>query len=130
VWTVEGPDQRRRRDDISGRISVRAPLTVLRGAIGLLSSAGRRHHRFPLPRKPDVYTNSVNSGVFVRGGIARTALRAGHRVLIANSRGPESLTSVVSELGDEVSPVTVDDARRRIPSLEQHRRRWRPPCRW
>jgi lactate dehydrogenase-like 2-hydroxyacid dehydrogenase len=35
--------------------------------------------------------------------MARTALRAGRRVVIANSRGPESLASVVSALGDGVS---------------------------
>jgi predicted dinucleotide-binding enzyme len=42
--------------------------------------------------------------------MARTALRAGRRVVIANSRGPESLASVVSALGDGVSPGTVDEA--------------------
>jgi 8-hydroxy-5-deazaflavin:NADPH oxidoreductase len=42
--------------------------------------------------------------------MARTALRAGHSVVIANSRGPESLTSVVSALGDGVSAGTVDQA--------------------
>jgi predicted dinucleotide-binding enzyme len=42
--------------------------------------------------------------------MARTALRAGRRVVIANSRGPESLTSVVSELGDGVSAGTADEA--------------------
>jgi predicted dinucleotide-binding enzyme len=40
--------------------------------------------------------------------MARTALRAGRRVVIANSRGPESLASVVSELGDGVSAGTVE----------------------
>ena len=39
--------------------------------------------------------------------MARTALRAGRRVVIANSRGPESLASVVSALGDGVSAGTV-----------------------
>ena len=34
--------------------------------------------------------------------IARIALRAGRTVVISNSRGPESLTSVVEELGDGV----------------------------
>jgi 8-hydroxy-5-deazaflavin:NADPH oxidoreductase len=42
--------------------------------------------------------------------MARTALCAGRRVLMANSRGPESLASVVSALGDGVSafrqPIT------------------------
>src|ERR1700747_848053 len=35
--------------------------------------------------------------------MARTALRAGRRVVIANSRGPESLSSVVSGLGEGAS---------------------------
>ena len=42
--------------------------------------------------------------------MARTALRAGRRVVIANSRGPDSLASVVSELGDGVSAGTVEQA--------------------
>jgi hypothetical protein len=42
--------------------------------------------------------------------VARTARRAGREVVIANSRGPESLTSVVSALGDRVSAGTVDEA--------------------
>jgi 8-hydroxy-5-deazaflavin:NADPH oxidoreductase len=42
--------------------------------------------------------------------MARTALRAGRRVVIANSRGAESLASVVSELGDGASAGTVEQA--------------------
>ena len=42
--------------------------------------------------------------------MARTALRAGRSVVIANSRGPASLGSVVSALGDGVSAGTVDEA--------------------
>ena len=42
--------------------------------------------------------------------MARTALRAGRSVVIANSRGPESLASVVSALGDGVSAGTLDEA--------------------
>jgi 8-hydroxy-5-deazaflavin:NADPH oxidoreductase len=42
--------------------------------------------------------------------MARTALRAGRSVVIANSRGPESLASVVSALGEGVSAGTVDEA--------------------
>lgn len=40
--------------------------------------------------------------------MARTAQRAGRRVVIANSRGPDSLRSVVSTLGDGVSAGTVE----------------------
>ena len=42
--------------------------------------------------------------------MARIARRAGRPVVIANSRGPQSLTSVVEELGDGVSAGTVGDA--------------------
>jgi predicted dinucleotide-binding enzyme len=42
--------------------------------------------------------------------MARTALRAGRSVAIANSRGPESLASVVSALGEGASAGTVADA--------------------
>jgi predicted dinucleotide-binding enzyme len=42
--------------------------------------------------------------------MARTALRAGRSVVIANSRGPESLMSVVSSLGDGPSAGTVAEA--------------------
>jgi len=42
--------------------------------------------------------------------MARTALRAGRQVIIANSRGPESLAQVVSALGDGASAATVADA--------------------
>jgi 8-hydroxy-5-deazaflavin:NADPH oxidoreductase len=58
----------------------------------------------------------VNESVGIIGAgrlgqaMARTALRAGRRVVIANSRGPESLASVVSDLGDGVSAGTVEQA--------------------
>jgi len=59
-------------------------------------------------------TNGKRVGIIGAGRIgqamARTALRARRSVVIANSRGPESLTSVVSELGDGVSAATVPQA--------------------
>jgi hypothetical protein len=42
--------------------------------------------------------------------MARTARRAGREVVIANSRGPESLSTLVGALGDGVSAGTVKDA--------------------
>jgi 8-hydroxy-5-deazaflavin:NADPH oxidoreductase len=42
--------------------------------------------------------------------MAQTALRAGRKVVIANSRGPESLTSVAQALGDGVTAGTVKHA--------------------
>jgi hypothetical protein len=58
--------------------------------------------------------NAHSVGIIGAGRIgqamARTALRAGRSVSIANSRGPESLTSVVSTLGEGVSAGTVNEA--------------------
>ena len=42
--------------------------------------------------------------------MARIALRGGRQVVIANSRGPESLAQLVQELGGGVSAGTVEDA--------------------
>jgi len=42
--------------------------------------------------------------------MARTALRAGREVVIANSRGPQSLSAVREALGQGVSAGTVKDA--------------------
>jgi predicted dinucleotide-binding enzyme len=42
--------------------------------------------------------------------MARAALRAGRSVVIANSRGPESLASAVSALGEGVSAGTATEA--------------------
>ena len=42
--------------------------------------------------------------------MAHIARRAGRQVVIANSRGPETLTSVVQELGDGVSAGTAREA--------------------
>jgi 8-hydroxy-5-deazaflavin:NADPH oxidoreductase len=42
--------------------------------------------------------------------MTRIALRAGRQVVIANSRGPDSLAQLVQELGGEVSAGTVEDA--------------------
>src|SRR5882672_3351083 len=42
--------------------------------------------------------------------MARTAQRAGRPVVMANSRGPDSLASVVSALGDGVTAGTAEQA--------------------
>jgi predicted dinucleotide-binding enzyme len=42
--------------------------------------------------------------------MAHIARRAGRQVVVSNSRGPQSLTSVVQDLGDGVSAGTVEDA--------------------
>ena len=42
--------------------------------------------------------------------VARQALKAGHEVVLSNSRGPESLAGVVEELGPGASAGTVEEA--------------------
>jgi predicted dinucleotide-binding enzyme len=56
----------------------------------------------------------MNVGIMGAGrlgqAMARVATRAGRSVVLANSRGAESLTSVVSALGEGVSAGTADEA--------------------
>jgi predicted dinucleotide-binding enzyme len=53
-------------------------------------------------------------GVIGSGNIGSTVARlfvvAGHEVAIANSRGPQTLGDLVSELGDRVQAATAEDA--------------------
>jgi predicted dinucleotide-binding enzyme len=59
-------------------------------------------------------SDSKRVGIIGAGRIgqamARIALRAGRPVVIANRQGPQSLASLVQELGDGVSAGTVDEA--------------------
>lgn len=59
-------------------------------------------------------TNHKQIGIIGAGrlgqAMARTALRAGRDVVIANSRGPQSLASVVEALGEGASAGTIDEA--------------------
>ncbi len=56
----------------------------------------------------------MNIGIIGAGRIGANAARlfaeAGHRVAISNSREPESLESLVAELGPNASAMTVEDA--------------------
>lgn len=56
----------------------------------------------------------MNIGIIGAGNIGANAARlfakAGHSVAISNSRGPESLASLVTTLGSNVTAMTVDDA--------------------
>lgn len=57
---------------------------------------------------------SINIGIIGAGNIGANAARlfadAGHRVAISNSRGPESLSSLVEEIGPNASAVSVEEA--------------------
>jgi len=60
------------------------------------------------PQEPDVI-GILGAGHLGRA-MARVALRAGRRVVLANTRGPDSLADVVSELGDHAVAGTVEQA--------------------
>ncbi|MHA3703092.1 NADPH-dependent F420 reductase [Jatrophihabitans sp. YIM 134969] len=42
--------------------------------------------------------------------LARAAVRAGYSVVLANSRGPESIADLATELGEHARAATIDDA--------------------
>lgn len=56
----------------------------------------------------------MDIGIIGSGNIGGTSARlladAGHLVLLSNSRGPESLSEVVGDLGPRVEAVTVEEA--------------------
>lgn len=56
----------------------------------------------------------LDIGIIGAGNIGATAARlfagAGHRVAISNSRGPETLRGLVSEIGENARAVTVEEA--------------------
>lgn len=51
----------------------------------------------------------IGSGL-VGGSVARLAVEAGYSVVLSNSRGPESIAELVSELGPLARAATVDEA--------------------
>jgi predicted dinucleotide-binding enzyme len=59
---------------------------------------------------PDIKRVGIIGAGRIGQVMAQIARRAGRPVVIANSRGPESLTAVVKDLGDGVSAGTVRDA--------------------
>src|SRR5271168_4393826 len=83
-----------------------APLSEPRGQLPVRLRVRERNLTQP--------ANVKSVGIIGAGRIgqvmAQIALRAGRRDVIANSRGPQSLTSVVEALGEGVSAGTVEDA--------------------
>ena len=67
----------------------------------------------PNPHVPDTMTTIgiIGSGN-IGSNVARAAIDHGYDVVIANSRGPESLRDLVAKLGPQASAGTVEDAAR------------------
>jgi 8-hydroxy-5-deazaflavin:NADPH oxidoreductase len=61
-------------------------------------------------QQADVKSVGIIGAGRIGQAMAQTALRAGRQVVIANSRGPQTLTSLVQELGAGVTAGTVKDA--------------------
>src|SRR2546430_14953024 len=51
----------------------------------------------------------IGSGM-IGSTVARLSVAAGHRVVLSNSRGPETLQDLVAELGPLATPATVGQA--------------------
>ncbi|MFC8661813.1 NAD(P)-binding domain-containing protein [Streptomyces sp. NPDC057199] len=51
----------------------------------------------------------IESG-YIGSALARLAIEAGHRVVLSNSRGPETLADTVAELGPRASAATSGEA--------------------
>jgi len=54
----------------------------------------------------------IGSGL-IGGTVARLAIAAGHDVVLSNSRGPETLTDLVAELGPHATAATATEAAER-----------------
>jgi predicted dinucleotide-binding enzyme len=61
-------------------------------------------------QRADIKSVGIVGAGRIGQAMAQTALRAGRQAVIANSRGPESLTPVVEALGGGVSAGTAKDA--------------------
>lgn len=61
-------------------------------------------------QKGSIKTVGIIGAGRIGQAMTRTALRAGRQVVIANHRGPQSLTSLVKEFGDGVTAATVQGA--------------------
>src|SRR4029077_7604023 len=103
------------------RLRIRSPPQRGRDAQGSRAVAPLSEPRDQLPVRVRVRVRKVvehakvkSVGIIGAGrlgqAMAQTARRAGRKGVISNSRGPETLTSLVKELGKGVSAGTVTDA--------------------
>jgi len=72
------------------------------GAMGELSTLRAR--------SPNMTTLGIIGAGKIGTNVATAAINAGYTVIVSNSRGPESLTDLVSELGPGASAATVEEA--------------------
>lgn len=63
-----------------------------------------------MPRVVTVMIIGLIGAGHIGTAVAQNALRAGHTVVVSNSRGPETLVDLVGELGDGASAATAAEA--------------------
>src|SRR5215213_3697423 len=75
--------------------------------------AERRREKLPYEQRKEL-RSAVKIGIIGAGNIGANAARlfaeAGHEVVISNSRGPETLSELVEEIGAGVRAVTLEEA--------------------
>ncbi|WP_269756508.1 NADPH-dependent F420 reductase [Agromyces humatus] len=72
------------------------------------TSAGNREH--PTAVRLTMTTIGIIGAGHIGSQVARAAIGAGYDVVIANSRGPETLADLVAELGPKARAATATDA--------------------
>ena len=60
----------------------------------------------------DISTIGFIGAGHIGSQLARLAVQHGHRAVLSNSRGPETLTDLVAEIGEGASAATAEDAAR------------------
>lgn len=58
----------------------------------------------------DIHTIGLIGAGHIGGQLARLGVQHGYRVVISNSRGPETLADLVAELGDQATAATAAEA--------------------
>jgi predicted dinucleotide-binding enzyme len=67
-------------------------------------------HRRAVRVAPDMTTIGIIGAGHIGSTVARLAADAGHDVVISNSRGPETLADLVTDLGPRVRAATAEEA--------------------
>jgi 8-hydroxy-5-deazaflavin:NADPH oxidoreductase len=73
--------------------------------------SGYAGDHYPYVERPSMRIGIIGTGM-IGGSLAGLWVQHGHEVHLANSRGPQSLTSLTDQLGERAIAATVDEAAR------------------
>ena len=109
-WKI-GPTPRPTAGTTADSLSANAQITILHSHCPLADASAARTNDTPrMSDETRVGTIGIIGAGRIGQAFARLAQRAGREVVIANSRGPESLAPVVAALGAGVSAGTTAEA--------------------